>query len=263
MKPNRFKQAISEGRVPLGHMIWEFGTRGMAKVLDQAGLDFVLIDMEHTGFDTERVADLIAWFKATSIAPFVRVPQRLYHFLARVMDAGALGVMVANVETGQQAREIVDAVKYAPLGNRGLGLGGAHNDFVPPDPVAYIRHANENTTIICQIESKTGLTNVDEIAAVEGVDVLWLGHFDLTQSMGILGQFQHPDFLKAMRSVVEATRKVHKRCGIQPGSAAQADEWMAMGFNVISWGSDVAVYRAAMNSAIASLREKAAKAVAR
>ena len=263
MKPNRFKQAIAEGRVPLGHMIWEFGTRGMAKILDQAGLDFVLIDMEHTGFDTERVADLIAWFKATPIAPFIRVPQRLYHFLARVMDAGALGVMVANVESAQQAREIVQAVKYGPLGNRGLGLGGAHNDFVPPDPAAYLRQANDNTTIICQIESKTGVSNVDEIAAVDGVDVVWVGHFDLTQSMGIVGQFQHPDFLNAMRSVVEAANKRHKRAGIQPGNAAQADEWMAMGFNVISWGSDVAVYRTALNSAISALREKAAKAAAR
>lgn len=263
MKPNRFKQAIAEGRVPLGHMIWEFGTRGIAKVLDQVGLDFVLIDMEHTGFDTERVADLIAWLKATPIAPFVRVPQRLYHFLARVMDAGALGVMVANVETASQAREIVQAVKYAPLGNRGLGLGGAHNDFAPPDPVGYIRQANENTTIICQIESKTGLANVNEIAAVEGVDVLWVGHFDLTHSMGILGQFEHPDFLKALQTVVAAARQLSKLAGIQPGNAAQAEQWMAIGFNVISWASDVAVYRSAMSSAISALREKAAGAVAK
>jgi 2-dehydro-3-deoxyglucarate aldolase/4-hydroxy-2-oxoheptanedioate aldolase len=256
MKPNRFKQAVAEGRIPLGHMIWEFGTRGVPKLLESTGIDFVLIDMEHTGFDTERVADLIAWFKATPIAPFVRVPQRLYHFLARVMDAGALGVMVANVETAAQAHEIVQAVKYAPLGNRGLGLGGAHNDFIPPDPVAYIRHANENTTIICQIESTVGLSNLDGIAATQGVDVLWVGHFDLTQSMGILGQFQHPQCLAALRAVVAAANRHGKRAGIQPGNAAQADEWIALGFNVISLGADVAVYRAALGDAVRQLRTR-------
>ena len=99
MKPNRFRQVVKEGRIPLGTMVWEFGTRGMPKILEAADLDFVLIDMEHSTFDGERVADLLALFKATPIAPFVRVPQLLYHFLARTMDAGALGVMVANVET--------------------------------------------------------------------------------------------------------------------------------------------------------------------
>src|SRR6476646_745466 len=123
MKENRLKRVLREGGIPAGHMIMEFGTRGVAKILEAAGLDFVVIDMEHTGFDAERIADLAAWLKATDIAPFVRVPQGLYHFLARTMDGGALGVMVGNVGTGGQARSIVDAVKYAPLGRRGLGLG--------------------------------------------------------------------------------------------------------------------------------------------
>src|SRR5213592_2416284 len=153
MKQNRFQRVLREGGVPAGHMIMEFGTRGIAKILEAAGVDFVLIDMEHTGFDAERIADLVAWFKATDIAPFVRVPQGLYHFIARTMDAGALGVMVANVETGEQARSIVDAVKYAPLGKRGLGLGTAHNDYTAPPAAAYFAESNENTTVICLIES--------------------------------------------------------------------------------------------------------------
>src|SRR5687768_15292498 len=145
MKPNRFREVQQSGGIPIGHMIWEFGTRGIARILASTGIDFVLIDMEHTGFDTERIADLMAWFKATDIAPFVRVPQNLYHFLARTLDAGALGVMVANVESAEAAREIVSAVKYAPLGNRGVGLGGAHTDYLVPDPASYFKQANENT----------------------------------------------------------------------------------------------------------------------
>src|SRR5579885_1216220 len=99
LKTNRFRQVCESGGVPFGHMIMEFATRGLAKILETANLDFVLLDMEHTGFDADRIADQLAWFKATPIAPFVRVPQGLYHFLARTMDAGALGVMIGNVQT--------------------------------------------------------------------------------------------------------------------------------------------------------------------
>ena len=120
MKPNKFKQSIAATGTAAGHMISDFGTRNIARIVAAAEPDFVMLDMEHTGYDTERIADLCAWFRATDIAPFVRVPQGLYHFCARTLDAGALGIMVANVETAAQAKEIVDACKYAPLGRRGV-----------------------------------------------------------------------------------------------------------------------------------------------
>ncbi len=256
MKDNRFQRVCKEGRIPVGHMIMEFGTRGLAMMLKAADVDFVFLDMEHTGFDTERIADLIAWLKATDVAPFVRVPQGLYHFIARSMDAGALGVMVANVETAEQASKIVGAAKYAPLGFRGLGLGTAHNDYVPPDTVKYLAHANENTTVICQIESPIGVANCEAIAATPGVDVLWVGHFDLTNCMGIPAQFQHPDFIDALKKVVAACRKHGKRAGIQPGDQAQAEQWIPLGFDALSWKVDLALYRAALQSEIRWLREK-------
>ncbi len=256
MKPNRFRQVVKEGRIPLGTMVWEFGTRGMPKILEAADLDFVLIDMEHSTFDGERVADLLAMFKATPIAPFVRVPQRLYHFLARAMDAGALGVMVANVETAEQAREIVAAVKYAPMGHRGVGLGSAHTDYVVPDPATYFLESNENTTVITMIESPLGVANADAIAATPGVDVLWVGHFDLTQAMGIPAQFHHPDFLAAIGNVIAAARRHGKVAGINPSVPDQAAEWIAAGFNAISWGNDATIYRTALTAAIQSLRRR-------
>ena len=232
-----------------------FGTRGLAKMLEAADVDFVLYDMEHTGFDTERIADLTAWLKATDIAPFVRVPQPLYHFMARLMDAGVLGIMVGNVETQETAQRIVDAVKYKPLGNRGLGLGTAHNDYVAPDTVAYLKRANENTTIICQIESPKGLENAAEIAATPGVDCLWVGHFDLSNAMGIPAQFQHPEFLAALKHVVDVCKQFGKRAGIQPGDEQQAEQWINMGYNVISWKTDITVYRATLTKEVAWLRK--------
>jgi 2-keto-3-deoxy-L-rhamnonate aldolase RhmA len=263
MKENRFQRVLREGQMPSGHMIMEFGTRGIAKILEAAGLDYVIIDMEHNGFDAERIADLMAWFKATEIAPFVRVPQGLYHFLARTMDAGALGVMVGNVETGEEAKAIVRSVKYSPLGRRGVGLGTAHNDYIPPNAESYFEYSNRNTTVICQIESTTGLANLDAIAATEGVDLLWVGHNDLSQSMGISGKFDHPDFVQALRNVVETANNHGKLAAAQPGSVQQAESWLDLGFHVISWKTDIALYRAALQKEIQDLRKLTVAARAR
>ena len=256
MKKNRLREAVQAGRIPVGHMVWEFSTRGIAKLLATADLDFVLIDMEHSEFDLGKVADLIAWFKATDIAPFVRVPGCHYHFMARVMDGGALGVMIPNLETPEQARLAVNSVKYAPMGKRGVGLGSAHTDYLNPDPVTYFHESNANTTIIAQIESTVGLANVDAIAATEGIDILWPGHFDLSQSMGIPAQFQHPDFLAALEQVVAAARKHGKLAGIQPSTLEQATQWVNMGFNVISWKADSGLYGGALRSEVDSLRKQ-------
>lgn len=255
LKPNLLRQRIAEGQVAVGHMVMEFGTRGIAKILEATGLDFVLLDMEHGGLELEHLADLIAWLKATPIAPIVRVPGAHYHFIARVMDMGALGIMCPNVESAEQVQALVDAVKYGPEGKRGLGLGTAHNDYVMPQPVEYLKQANANTTVICQIESEKGLENLEAIAAVPGVDILWVGHFDLTQSMGIVAQFQHPRFQEALRRVAIVARQHGKAAGIQPGSREQAAEWKKAGYNVISWGSDIAVYRGALAAAVSAVRE--------
>jgi 2-dehydro-3-deoxyglucarate aldolase/4-hydroxy-2-oxoheptanedioate aldolase len=142
------------------------------------------------------------------------------------------------------------------MGHRGVGLGSAHTDFVVPDPPAYFREANDNTTIIAMIESPRGVANADAIAAMPGVDVLWVGHFDLSQAMGIPAQFDHPDFLDAIHKVISATRKNGKVAGISPRSLEQADEWIAAGFNAISWANDVTVYRDALSSAVESLRRR-------
>ncbi len=256
MKENRMKQAIAEGRIPVGHMVWEFATRGIARILATADLDFCVVDTEHTGFGHQDVSDLMAWFAATDIAPFVRVPGADYHWIARTMDMGALGVMVPNVETAEQATRARDAMKYLPLGKRGVGLGGALTDYKQVDPAEFFERSNANTTLICQIESTRGLENLDAIASVEGVDCLWVGHFDLSNSMGIPAQFQHQDFLAALESVVETAKRHGKTAGIQPGAVEQAEQWLGIGFNVISWNTDYAVYSRALRAEVGALRER-------
>ncbi len=257
MKPNVFRRLLAEGKIPVGHMVFEFGTRGMPKILEAAEVDFVVVDTEHSGFGTADLADMMAWFKATPIAPFVRIPKIDHHFVARTLDLGALGIMAPNVESADEARAVVDAAKYAPLGKRGVMIGGAHTDFQSVGLREFLDYSNENTTIICQIESQRGLDRLEDIATTPGVDVLWVGHFDLTLSMGIPGQFHHDRFLEALKLVVDTARKHRLAAGIQPRDQEQAREWMKMGFNVISCGGDASVYGGALAHYVAGVRESA------
>ena len=257
------KQKLQAGQIPLGHMIVEFGTRGIARILESADLDFVLIDNEHSPFTSGDLADLVAWFKATSIAPFVRIPEIQYHQIARVLDSGALGVMAPNVKNEEEARAIVDAAKYAPIGKRGLMMNHALTEYMPVNPPEFMAYSNENTSIICQIESVEGVENVEAIASTPGVDVLWIGHFDLSASMGIPGRFERPEFVAALEKTVAAARRCGIAAGIQPGSLAQAERWMPMGFNVVSYSVDFPVYAAALQAGVKSVRALTERIAAR
>lgn len=257
MKANRCKQVMAEGKVPVGHMIGEFGTRGIAQILDTTDLDFVVIDTEHAAFTPAQLADLFSWFKVSTIAPFVRIPQVEYHFIARSLDLGALGIMVPNVKTEAQAKAIINAAKYAPLGDRGVILGNTQTDFKAVNPPEFMAYANQNTTIICQIESVEGIANLEAIAQTPGVDILWVGHFDLTNSMGIPGNFGDQRFYDALKRVVEVCQKYGLGAGIQPATVTQAQEWMEIGFNVISYSMDSAVYADAMRQGVVEIRSLA------
>ncbi len=129
-------------------------------------------------------------------------------------------------------------------------MGHANNDYIPPNSKEYLEYANSNTTVICQIESPEGLANAEAIAATPGVDILWIGHFDLSANMGIVAQFDHPDFKAALKTVIDAARKHGKYSAIQPGSPQQLEDWKSYGFDILSYGADSGVYKAALAEGI-------------
>ena len=257
-KPNRFKQLLAEGKTPIGHMLFEFHTRGMAQLLAASGVDFVVIDMEHSSFTVSDTADLIAWLKATPVAPFVRVPEVQYHHIARVMDAGAMGVVAPNVQSAAQARALVDAAKSVPIGERGFFHGGANSDFrgAPPETFrAFMDQTNENTSVMCLIESPEGVDQLEAIASTPGVDAMWVGYADLAQYMGIPGQFHDDRFLAAVKRTAQVARRHGLAAIIQPGNPTQLREWLALGFNAISYGADCFLYRDALTKAVEDARK--------
>jgi 2-keto-3-deoxy-L-rhamnonate aldolase RhmA len=254
VKTTRFRQILAEGGTPVGHMLVEFDARNIGRMLEAAQVDFALVDMEHGSYSARTMADVVASIRATSVTPFVRIPEIQYHFIARALDAGAQGIMAPHVDTVADARALVDAARYPPLGNRGLAFGGANSGFLRPDLSEYLSHSNDNTTVICLIESDEALTNLEEIAGMPGVDVLWLGYADLTLSLGIPGQYQHSRFLEALKRVADTARDHGLGAGIQPGNMDQAQEWIRAGYNIISYGCDFQVYIDAMTAASSAIR---------
>jgi 2-dehydro-3-deoxyglucarate aldolase/4-hydroxy-2-oxoheptanedioate aldolase len=146
-------------------------------------------------------------------------------------------------------------MKYFPRGERGVALGIAHDNFLPRPAETAMTDANDRTTFFCQIETAEGADNVDAIAAVDGVDCLWIGHFDLSQSLGIPGQFEHPKFLAAVDKVIAAAKRHNKALGRLVPKVEDGIRFFAEGFDFCCYSGDVWLLRDALGSAIKSIRE--------
>ena len=236
-----FRQRLQRGEVLLGQMILELFTPGIGPMLDACGLDFVIFDMEHGRCDLALLSEMIASCRGSNIIPMARVPDVNFAPLSRALDIGARGVMVPRVETRQQAEDIVSQSKYAPQGRRGVALGIAH-DLYRAGNAEFFAQANEEIAVILLLETEKAMENLDEIVSVPGVDVAWMGHYDLTVSMGIPAQFDHPRLLAAMDALVASCRKHGVAAGFLPPTPESAVHWIDKGFRAISLGSDIGVF---------------------
>ena len=151
--------------------------------------------------------------QAADLPAIVRVPSKAYHHIARACDMGAEGVMLPMVASADEAKKILQSMKYYPEGGRGVALQVAHDDYRPGPVPQKLAAANKRTTFFAQIETADGVKNADAIAAVDGVDCLWVGHFDLSVSLGIPGEFDNPKFTKAIDRVIAAAGKHGKALG--------------------------------------------------
>jgi 2-dehydro-3-deoxyglucarate aldolase/4-hydroxy-2-oxoheptanedioate aldolase len=257
MRNNHVKQKLHSGGVSIGTFMFEFGTTGIGPIAAEAGAEFAIFDMEHTGWSVETIRMLAATTRSTAMIPMVRVPATEYHFIARVLDVGVMGVMVPMVESAAQAAAIVAAAKYPPLGRRGAAFGIAHDDYSGGDIVEKMTAANREGLLIALVETAAGVRNVNEIAAVPGIDVLWIGHFDLTNSLGIPGEFDHPEFKAAVEQVLEACRRHGKVPGFMAADISGGKKLLDQGFRMLAYGGDLWLYRAALREGVAALDQHA------
>jgi len=256
VRPSAIRQRVLGGETVLGAMVFEFFAPGMPQVLKSAGCEFALFDMEHAGLGFETLKMLAAGCRGVGIEPLVRVPRSEYHFMARALDVGVYGVMVPMVESADEARRIVEATHYPPVGRRGAALGVAQDDYHSGGDVkAKLAALNVRTLVIAQIESERGLAHLEAIASTPGIDVLWLGHFDLTNFLGIPGEFDSPKYLDAVKAVVAAARRHGKGLGFMAADAGWAQRYRDFGFNMIAAGLDSALLQSAVRATLAPLAE--------
>jgi 2-keto-3-deoxy-L-rhamnonate aldolase RhmA len=253
------KDMAQTKKMKVGHFIVEFATPGIGHIMKSAGCDFVLFDMEHSGFSVETVKSAIRYMQAADLPAIVRVPSREYHHIARVCDMGAEGVMLPMVGTPAEAKRIVDSIKYYPDGMRGVALQVAHDNYRPGTVTDKFAAANRRTTVFTQIETEEGVDNAMEIAAVPGVDCLWVGHFDLSVSLGLPGEFDNPKFKMAIDKVIAATRKHSKALGRLVPSVELGLEIHSQGFDFVCYSGDVWVLHNALAEAVGRLKAGAQK----
>jgi 2-keto-3-deoxy-L-rhamnonate aldolase RhmA len=235
-------------------MAFEFFTPSLPQIVKAAGAQFLLYDTEHSGADVETMKWQFSACRGIGLVPLVRVPATEYHFVARMLDAGAMGVMVPMVETAEQAARIVSFTRYPPQGRRGAAFGVApHDDFLAAPVTDTIAAAHERTLVICLVETEVGIGNVDAIAAVPGVDVVWLGHFDLTNFLGIPAQFDHPRYQDAVNALVDACNRHGKAAGFMAADDQWASEYRARGFRILAYGVDVLLLQKALEAGLAKL----------
>lgn len=253
---NPVKARLREGGVSLGSFCLEFRTPGIGRLAAAAGAEFLIYDMEHSGWSTET----IAWLAATSgseLVPVVRVPSIEANSIAPVLDSGAAGIMVPMVEDAAQARAIVAAATYPPAGRRGSAFGLAAGGYVPPvDAAEEMRAADSETLLIAQIETVAGLERLDEIAAIDGIDVLWVGQADLTASLGKPGSYEDPEFLDALARVAEAAERNGKAAAYLALSVDEGRRMLALGYRMIAYGADLWLYQSALRDGLARLRDE-------
>lgn len=253
MRNNPVKEKLLRGEPSFGTFGWEFLVPGLPQIVRAAGAEFLLLDMEHNGATFDQIRSQVAACRGIGVVPMVRVPTGQYTHIARALDAGVMGVMVPMVGSAEEARHIVSCTRYPPEGRRGAAFGFAPDDYEGGDVSEIVGIANRRTLVMCLIETAEGIENIDAIAAVPGVDVLWLGHFDLTNFLGIPAQFDHPAYIAAVDRLAAAARKHGKTLGVMTASESWSRAYWDKGFRLFAAGVDAHLLQAALRGQMQAL----------
>jgi 4-hydroxy-2-oxoheptanedioate aldolase len=248
---NSLKRRLLDGRKAFGSWL-HLAHPAAAEAMASAGYDFLFIDNEHGPGSLQDTVLQLQALAATQAAPVVRVPWNDPVYIKRLLDVGATSVMIPMIETADQARAAVAACRYPPRGLRGFGPWREMGRGT--DMVDYINHAHENLLIIGQIESMKAIENIDEIAAVDGLDLLYIGPNDLSGSAGRFREFEHPDVTRAIDAAFAGIRRAGKPAGIVPYGPHTTEDLFRAGYAMIATGTDVALMRAAAAADVAAYR---------
>ena len=231
-----FRSRVLRGELLSGTFL-NLGSSLTAEIAGCVGFDWVLLDLEHGAGDRQQLLHQLQALSSTPAAPVVRVGWNDMVTIKRVLDLDPAGIMVPMVGSQSEAQGVAAAMRYPPQGVRGVATFHRAARF-GQDFDEYFRQANQQLVTVVQIETAQAVSQVEAIAAVEGVDVLFVGPMDLSANLGVPKQFDHPDFLAALRTVVAAAKRYGKAAGILAASADQLERLVNDGFTFLACGSD-------------------------
>lgn len=242
MFTNLVKSRLTSGLPTVGHWI-SLPSPSVVELMASFQMDWLVMDTEHSPIQGERLEDLLRALRGTDVVPIVRVAANDVALIKQALDRGGYGVVVPLVNTAEQAQAAVAAAKYPPEGIR--GVAGTRVTRYGMDLPDYFTRWNSQVVVVCQIETAEALANVDAIAAVPGVDVLFIGPNDLSANLGHFRQFDHPEFLSAVDRIVTAARRHGIAVGYMCNSAEEVLQKVDQGFRFVSAGSDARLLGAA------------------
>jgi len=254
VKTNTVKQALKQGRIQIGTAYQQFRSQDAIRALAAAGFDWAFLDGEHGGFSISELQDLCRIAVKTTLSPIVRVADLQYSLIARALDCGAEGVLFPRVEDPEVLQRAVSWTKFPPEGIRGCGLTPLHIDFEPASIAEIMRHANQHTMVVLQIETVKAVQAMDELLSVPFIDTVMIGPVDLSISLGVPGEFEHPKMLDTVEKIVAACRAHGVVPGAQARNPALARRWKDMGMLFVGCGSEVSMLYEKGREVVAALR---------
>ena len=257
MLSNPLQETLKAGRLGLSIIVKQARSVDIALAAKTCGYDAVYVDLEHSVIPESAAAQICVAALGIGITPLVRVPSPAAQHATRILDAGALGIVAPHVNSAEEARHIVSACRFAPLGERSVAGQWPHFGYatLPADEVR--RVLNEKTMVIVMLETPQAIERAAEIAAVPGVDILHIGSSDLCDALGVPGQFGHPDIEKAFKRVIDACRANGKIAGAGGLGSAQdvTKKIVRMGVRFLSAGNEWAFMMQAARQRAVALRE--------
>ncbi len=242
---NPARERLAKGELALGVGLRQARTVDIAAVMATCGFDWLFIDLEHGTMPLDIAVQISCAALTAGITPLVRVPSRQYALATRALDGGALGIVMPHVDTAEEAKAIVDHLKYPPLGHRSVAGGQAFLGFRPVPITEATRTMNAETLVVVMLETPQAIANADSIAAVPGIDVLLIGTNDLAMEMGIPGEFNHAEIARAYERVIAACRRHNKAPGM--GGVYVEDllaKYIGLGMRMILSGNDLSLIMA-------------------
>lgn len=242
VKENTTKRRLAAGGTVIGCFIrYPVGT--LAEFIALGGWDFLVFDAEHGSLEPRDLEDLSRACELHGVTPMVRVTTNEPSTILRFLDAGAHGVQVPWVDSGAAAEAAVQAVKYQPIGSRGLAATRSAGFGVPAPIGDYVRQSNAETLVVAQVETADGVANIEEFVEVDGVDVVFIGPTDLAHSLGHVGETAHPEVQKAMDRITEVVTASDKALGIFVANPTDAVLWRDRGAQYLTTGVETLLKR--------------------